>query len=90
MLKVTATQLKIRLGQYMKAVRSGKALIVTDRQQPVARLVPYREAPASKRGPEVWQARDPAAPPLGELTACAIRYAGRSTTLLLTDERRRR
>ena len=90
MIKATATQLKVRLGQYMKAVRAGKTVIVTDRQQPIARLVPIHTDSPAKQAPEVWQARDPAAAPLGALIVAGIRYSGQSTTSLLINDRRRR
>ncbi len=38
--RVSARELKNRLGRYLKLVRQGKSLEITDRGRPVARLVP--------------------------------------------------
>ena len=34
-------ELKARLSEYLREVRSGRSLVVMDRNTPVARLVPY-------------------------------------------------
>jgi prevent-host-death family protein len=41
MKSVKITQLKARLGEYLRAVRRGVQYTVMDRETPVARLVPY-------------------------------------------------
>jgi prevent-host-death family protein len=46
MATVGARELKTRLGKYLKAVREGATLLVTERGEPVAEL---RPAPASAR-----------------------------------------
>jgi len=90
-IRTSSSRLKAKLGQYMRAVRSGKEVVVTDRDEPVARLVPYREpASVGKDEPVLERPRDPAAPVLGEVQVRPIRYAGKSTTALLTEDRRRR
>jgi prevent-host-death family protein len=38
---VNIANLKAQLARYLRIVRSGKQLIVTDHRQPVARLIPY-------------------------------------------------
>jgi prevent-host-death family protein len=87
--RTSSSRLKAKLGQYLRAVRAGKEVVVTDRDRPVARLVPF--TPAAPEGrPAAVQPRDPAAPPLGDVEVKAIRYRGRSTTALLEDDRRRR
>lgn len=40
---VGARELKARLGTYLRAVRSGRTLIVTDRGEPVAELRPLQD-----------------------------------------------
>lgn len=40
---VGARELKARLGKYLRTVRAGKTLIVTDRGEPVAELRPLEE-----------------------------------------------
>lgn len=89
--KTSASRLKARMGQYMRAVRAGEEIVVTDRDQPVARLVPFKGAssPAPDTLPIV-QPKDPGAPPLGKVRLRAIRYRGRSTTELLLQDRKRR
>jgi prevent-host-death family protein len=88
-IRTSASRLKAKLGQYMRAVRSGKDVVITDRDEPVARLVPYREQLAPDE-PLVERPRDPAAPPLGDIDVQPIRYRGKSTTSLLAEDRRRR
>lgn len=40
---VGARELKARLGTYLRTVRSGETLVVTDRGEPVAELRPLKE-----------------------------------------------
>jgi prevent-host-death family protein len=40
MTKISSSHLKANLGRYLRHVRAGKELVVTDRDVPVARLVP--------------------------------------------------
>lgn len=40
---VGARELKARLGKYLRTVRSGQTLVVTDRGEPVAELRPLRD-----------------------------------------------
>jgi prevent-host-death family protein len=87
--RTSASRLKARLGQYLRAVRAGGEVVVTDREQPVARIVPWRE-PAGHADPlPVASPRDPAAP-FAEVEVRPIRYRGRPTTRVLLDDRKRR
>jgi prevent-host-death family protein len=89
--KTSASRLKARMGLYMRAVRAGGEVVITDRDQPVARLVPFREdTSAAREELPIARPRDPAAPPLAEVEVRAIRYRGRSTTALLAEDRKRR
>lgn len=89
--RTSASRLKARMGRYMRAVRAEGEVVITDRDQPVPRLVPFREdATAAREELPIARARDPAAPPLGEVEVRAIRYRGRSTTALLAEDRKRR
>jgi prevent-host-death family protein len=90
MVKTTATMLKANLGKYMRAVKSGQEILITDRDQPVARLVAYRPKHAIPDPVIRYQPRDPTATTLGELTVKSIHYSGPSTTDLLHDDRARR
>lgn len=89
--RTSSSHLKAKLGQYMKAVRAGEEIVVTDRDLPVARLVPYvvRDGEAAEAVP-VTVPRDPGAPPLGKVDVKPIRYRGRPTTELLEADRKRR
>ena len=43
---VGIAELKAKLSEYLRAVRNGKTVVVQDRLQPIARLVPFtREKP---------------------------------------------
>jgi prevent-host-death family protein len=44
---VGVAEFKARLSEYLRAVRKGRELVIQDRDQPVARVVPYA-APASR------------------------------------------
>lgn len=89
MIKVTAARLKARLGEYLKAVRRGQEFVVTNREDPVARLLPYR-SPGRKERPLASRPRDPGAPPLGRVSVRSIRFLGTDTTALLRQDRDRR
>jgi prevent-host-death family protein len=90
-LRTSSSRLKAKMGQYMRAVRAGKEVVITDRDRPVARLLPYDEGgPGGREELAVAQPRDPTAAPLGKLEVRAIRYRGRPTTELLVEDRARR
>lgn len=89
--RASASQLKAKMGRYMRAVRAGAEVVVTDRDQPVARLVPF--AQAQNGAPDelpIAQPRDPSAPPFSEVEVSPIRYRGRPTMALLEADRKRR
>lgn len=87
-MKTSATKFKAKLGQYMRAVRQGKEVIVTDRDEPVARLVPFLE---QQRDVELEiQPHDPTAPALGAVGVRGVRYDGPRTTEILRADRDRR
>jgi prevent-host-death family protein len=50
-MKAGVAELKARLSHYLERVRAGREVLVTDRGQPIARLVPVRSPPrgAEKR-----------------------------------------
>jgi prevent-host-death family protein len=90
-IRTSSSQFKAKMGQYMRAVRAGKEIVITDRDQPIARLLPYRErAGREPERPAVASPRDPASPPLGQLEVSAIAYRGPSTTSVLAEDRARR
>ncbi len=47
MVEVGSSELKNSLGRYLRAVRQGKTLIVTDRGKPVAKVSPPDDEPES-------------------------------------------
>ena len=48
MQRVGARELKNRLGQYLKQVRRGQSLVITDRGRPIAQLNPVSENSGSE------------------------------------------
>jgi prevent-host-death family protein len=49
MSEVRIADLKARLSEYLRSVRSGNSLTVLDRDTPVARIVPYAPPPLEIR-----------------------------------------
>ncbi len=45
MKKVMVSELKAKLSAYLSEVRKGETVVVCDRKTPVARLIPYAQAP---------------------------------------------
>lgn len=45
MKKAMVSELKAKLSAYLSAVRQGETVVVCDRKTPVARLIPYAQAP---------------------------------------------
>ncbi|MFN0064088.1 MAG: type II toxin-antitoxin system Phd/YefM family antitoxin [Myxococcaceae bacterium] len=88
MLKTTASKLKAKLGQYMRAVRSGKEVLVTDRDQPVAKLIPFRKG-ETQEVLVLSHPKDPTALPLGKVRLRPIPYQGTQSLELLLEDRRR-
>ncbi len=44
---VRIAELKARLSEYLRRVRRGQTLIVTDRETPIAQIIPFEGGPAS-------------------------------------------
>ena len=53
MKRIKIAEFKARLGEHLRAVRGGESLIVLDRDNPIARVVPYAtgEEPLITRKP---------------------------------------
>jgi prevent-host-death family protein len=45
---VAVAELKARLSEYLRAVKAGQAIVVTERGRPVARLVPVSGGPGAE------------------------------------------
>lgn len=89
MIETSTSGLKAKLGQFMKAVRQGREVVIKDRDRPVARLVPFDKG-GGARDPLVSQPRDPAAPRLRDLEIKRVKYRGSNSTSLLRDDRDKR
>jgi prevent-host-death family protein len=84
--RVGVAEFKARLSEYLRAVRKGRELTIHDRDQPVARVVPWA-APAGR-----LQVREPtrAYRTLGEIAMPApARLRGDVVETLLEDRRTR-
>jgi len=92
MTKVTASQFKAELGKYMRTVRAGGSVLVTDRGIPVARFEPVdsgKKTASSHSESERFIMPDPSAPAFGDVVLKGIKYRGPdSLKLLLTDRQR--
>lgn len=73
-MKANIAILKNNLSKYVRTVREGGEVIVLDRDQPVARLVPYREVLAQPGGSDA--SGDDDARLAGLLTRGAISHRG--------------
>jgi prevent-host-death family protein len=89
MMRVSASHLKAKLGKYLRAVRGGKVVVVTDRDLPVARLIPFGEEPRTTALSAALP-RDPTAPPLGSVAVHAIPHRRTDTTAVLREDRDQR
>ena len=84
MIRVKIAELKNRLSQHLRTVERGTEIEVTDRNRPIARIVPVREAPPVRLLPpkrpfsEVRNKRIPRA-----------RWARAAIELLMEDRRKR-
>jgi len=93
MMRVSSTRLKTKLGSYLKALREGAEFLVTDRDRPVARLIPYDESSSGEgeRAVMIAQPRSPSASPLGQVRVRPIRRRNDvDTTAILLEDRERR
>ncbi len=88
MISAKTGEFKARLAHYIGLARSGREVVVKDRETPVARLVPYRvDAQAMTL---TVTPRDPAAPALGKVRVRGVEVAAVDSLSLLLDDRGRR
>ncbi len=89
MLKVSSSRLKAKLGEYLRAVRDGREVIITDRDRPVARLTQIDD---DTPDPTLVLARPRRAdaPALGELVVEAIDARDTDSTEAVRSDRDRR
>ena len=81
---VRVAEFKARLSEYLRAVRRGRDLTIYDRDQPIARVVPY-ESPAGR-----FLTREPihAYPTLGDIPLPAPAKLTVDAVALLLEDRR--
>jgi len=91
MTKVTASQFKAELGKYMRTVRAGGSVLVTDRGIPVVlEPVDSRKKTASSHSEsERFIMSDPSAPAFGDVVLKGIKYRGPDSLKLLLIDRQR-
>jgi prevent-host-death family protein len=85
---VNIARFKAQLSSFLRAVRNGHELVITDRDRPVARVVPYSE-PARKGQLQVIEpVRDPAG--LKNLRFPPVRGVKTDIVALLLEDRAKR
>ncbi len=87
MVRVKTAAFKLHLGKYLRAVRGGEEIVVLDRDQPVARVIPWDAGSAA----EPLSIEEPAkgAPRPGAVAISPVRASGPVTALLLEERARR-
>lgn len=93
--RVSISQLKARLSEYLEAVRAGEEVIVTDRGRPVARIAPVSGPEDSESRLQMLIRTGQARPPdqaggldLEMLRALRPRVPGARLTEAIIEERR--
>ena len=85
---VNIAELKAKLSQYLRQVRSGGEVVVMDRDRPVARLLPYVE-PSRKPKLNIRKAARPVRA-IESLQLPPIKRLKRDVVELLLEERAKR
>jgi prevent-host-death family protein len=95
MQKVGSREFKNRLGKYLSAVRRGKTLLITDRGEPVAKVVPPDdEGTAGMTVDDVLRRLELEGKlrlgrrPLGKFRAIPPRRAGKSASQMIIEDRK--
>ena len=93
MRKVSSREFKNRMGRYMRDVRKGQSLLITDRGRPVAKLIPAdpAEAPVDPMRARLLELEAQglirlAKQPLGPFKA--VRSRGKLASEMLLEDRR--
>jgi prevent-host-death family protein len=82
---VRIAELKARLSEYLREIRRGRTITVLDRETPIARLVPYEDAP-----PLTIRRPAPGAPAPGEFKWPPPLNLDVDAVALLLEDRQRR
>jgi prevent-host-death family protein len=85
---VNIAKFKAQLSSYLRSVRKGHELVITDRDRPVARVVPYTEAAAKGDLLVIEPVRDPAG--LKRLRYPPVRGIKTDIVALLLEDRAKR
>jgi prevent-host-death family protein len=88
MVFVPATDLKHHLGRHLRRVRAGAEIVVTDRDEPVARLVPFHAT--SSRAIEIAVPSAPDSPALGDIEVRGLVLPAFDSVAALRSDRDRR
>jgi prevent-host-death family protein len=83
MRRVNVSQLKAHLGEMLADVRGGAAVIVCERNMPIARLVPFAESSA-----EDFHVAEPSRPPAALKSIRGVRPRARVDVVKLLRESR--
>jgi prevent-host-death family protein len=89
MKKVGVARFRSSLGRYLRAARQGRGVVITDRDRPIARLVPW-DAPPSGGFIRTVKPRQRGAPPLGRVKVRSVRVPGVDSLALLMEDRANR
>ncbi|KAB2841287.1 type II toxin-antitoxin system prevent-host-death family antitoxin [bacterium] len=86
MIQVKVAEFRNKLSSYLKRVRLGAEVVITDRETPIGRLLPYREG-----AEEAFELEDPAKgfAGLAKLKAPTIKKNYQAVETLLAERRRR-
>jgi prevent-host-death family protein len=86
MKEVKTAELKAKLSEYLRLVRRGESVTVFDREQPIARIVPYVSGPALR----VRRPRPGSARPGDVRLPAPLRVRTDVVALLIADRERER
>ena len=85
---VNIARFKAQLSSYLRSVRKGNELVITDRDRPVARVLPYSEPAAKGELQVVEPVRDPSG--LKDLRFRPVRGIKTDIVALLLEDRAKR
>jgi prevent-host-death family protein len=85
---VNIARFKAQLSSYLRSVRKGHELVITDRDRPVARVIPYAEAATKTELQVIEPTRDPAG--LKRLRFKPVRGIKTDVVSLLLEDRAKR
>ncbi len=90
MLKTNTSRFKANLSKYLRAVRRGEEVLVSDRDMPIARVIPIERGLAERSEQPLIHEKDPLAPAPGQVVVKGIKFRGTDSTRDLRADRDRR